>query len=62
MWGFPESQFGEMSAEGAPSHRFRAASRNWSEPVLNAAVVILLVVPPVVALGGLVVDSILGQI
>ena len=51
-----------MSAEGSQSHPFRAASRNWSEPLLNAAVVILLVVPPVLALGWLVVDSILGQI
>ena len=51
-----------MSAEGSQSHPFRASSRNWSEPLLNAAVVILLVVPPVLALGWLVVDSILGQI
>ena len=51
-----------MSAGGSPSHRFRTPSRDWSEQLLNAAVVILLVVPPVVALGWLVVESILDQI
>jgi hypothetical protein len=50
-----------MSAEGSPSRRLRAPRRGWSEPLLNAAVLILLIVPPVVALGWLVVDSIFDQ-
>jgi hypothetical protein len=51
-----------MSLEGSPSRRFQAPSREWKEPLLNAAVVLLLIVPPVLALGWLVVDSILDQL
>jgi hypothetical protein len=54
-------QFGEMSVEGSASRHLRAPKRGWLEPLLNAAVVILLIAPPVVALGWLVVDSILDQ-
>jgi hypothetical protein len=53
---------GEMSADGSPGRRLRAPRRGWSEPLLNAAVLILLIVPPVVALGWLVVDSIFDQL
>jgi hypothetical protein len=50
-----------MSVEGSPSRNLRAPHRGWLEPLLNAAVVILLIVPPVVALGWPMVDSILDQ-
>ena len=55
-------QFGEMSVEGSPSRRLPGAARRAGvEPLLNAAVLIMLIVPPVVALGWLVVDSIFDQ-
>jgi hypothetical protein len=50
-----------MSVDGSPRHHLRAAHRGWVEPLLNAAVLILLIAPPVVAVGWSVIDSILDQ-
>jgi hypothetical protein len=46
-----------MSIDGRPSRHLRAPLQGWLEPLLNAAVMILLIVPPVVALGWLVADQ-----
>ena len=50
-----------MSVDGSPSRSLGAARRGWVEPLLNAAVVILLIAPAAAALGWLVIDSIFDQ-
>jgi cell division protein FtsX len=50
-----------MSVDGSPSRSFRVPRGGWTERLLNAAVVIMLIVPPVMALGWLLVNSIFDQ-
>jgi hypothetical protein len=51
-----------MPPNASSSHDLKAARRGWVEPLLNAAVVFMLVGPVLAALGWSLIDSLLDQI